>query len=230
MVELLSKILLEYNYVCDDKLLVENLHFYKHADSNIASYFLLHNIDCTEIEKQNDKMKEALEKLEYDYTRTELVERKPIKLLIQELFSTIKEAGQLDKNTSAIFLLKFSDMHNLNLHRNLIYAVEESPNFFKRYILPYTQQQIDELNKTIADYESRKVHEILSDIANDEDEYYKLMENKNIGSVYELVIRLFAKVPFLQYRFSAGTMPKPIEDDVSDKAEENNLADYHRAG
>lgn len=227
MIDIINTILQEYSYMHDDKLIYENLRFYKHTNKSIASYFLINCIDCIGFEKDGDRMKEALAKLEHDYVSSTINERKSIKLEIQNSFSNIQEASQLDKNTSAIFLLKFSDISNLNLHRNLVYAIEESPNYFKRYILPYTQVQVDALNKIVIDYSPRRMNEILSDIANDEDEYYQLMENRNIGSVYELVIRLFSKIPFLQYRFSAGVMPKPIEEEVMLKAKENRLIDYH---
>jgi len=230
MIDILDSCLKQYHYAFDEKIQYDNIKFYKNDDRNIASYFLINSVDCAGFETDGDKMKSALEKLEIEYsTNGEYIEKLPLKIAIQNSFGNNKEASQIDKNTSAIYLIKFNNMENLNLHRNLVYAIEESPNYFKRYILPYTEKQADGLRNILNDHHLRKINEVLSEIANDEDEYYKLMEGKNIGSVYELVIRLFSKIPFLQYQFSASTMPKPIEEDIIQKINDKGLGDYHEA-
>lgn len=217
MKAIIDLILKQHLYIAEEKVQLDSIGFYKHSDKNIASYFLINNIDCREFEQNEKLMKLALEKLERDYSILDDSQNETIKMIIQKSFDNNQEASQIDKNTSAIYLIQFSDMKNLNLHRNLIYAIEESPNYFKRYIIPYTETQLTVLQSTIDNYEGRDIADILSDIANNEDEYYKLLEGKNIGSVYELVIRLFSKVPFLQYKFKADPTPLSIENDISQK-------------
>ena len=97
----------------------------------------------------------------------------------------------------------------LSKYRNLIYSIEESPDYFKRYILPYTEKQVAGLKNVLADYSDKNIGEILSQLADVEENYYSLMNGTNNNSVYELVIRLFSKIPFLQYRFKATS------DDIS---------------
>lgn len=218
----------QYDYIKVSDITYDNLWFYKKKNKSIASYFIIHSIDCTNFELNNESMKNALENLEAIYSKKQS-DSESVKTNILNSFTNAKEASQVDKNTSAIYLLKFNNIENLNMHRNLVYAIEESPNYFKRYILPYTEGQLEGIKKAIIDYETLPVNEVLSDIANDEDEYYKLMDGLNVGSTYELVIRLFSKIPFLQYRFKAGAMPKPIEEDIAQKVDEHNLTKFHAA-
>lgn len=228
MTELIDWCLKQYQYVKIENIKPGELQFYKKAEKSIASYFIIYYIDCTYFETNSEMMKSALEKLEAIYS-SKHKDSKSIKNEIQNLFASTQEASQIDKNTSAIYLLKFKNINNLDMHRNLVYAIEESPNYFKRYILPYTKEQIEGIKKVISDHETLQINEVLSDIANDEDEYYKLMDGQNTGSIYELVIRLFSKIPFLQYRFTASIMPKPIEEEIVQRVEEQGLAKYHNA-
>lgn len=225
---IIDLILKRYSYVIEEKIQLPFLSFYKHTNKNIASYFLINSIDCRVFEEDEEAMKEALETLEREYSSPNDSQKESIKLKIQKSFDNNKEASQVDKNTSAIYLVQFKNMENLKLHRNLVYAIEESPNYFKRYIIPYTDAQVDFLKDILGNYEERGIDEILSDIANNEDEYYKLLEGQNTGSVYEFVIRLFSKLPFLQYKFKADTIPLSIENDISQKIK-RELEKYHIA-
>ncbi|KNY30536.1 ABC-three component system middle component 1 [Pseudobacteroides cellulosolvens] len=228
MTETIEIILNQYKYVPEEKIKSKNIRFYKHSDKKIASYFLIYNIDCKEFEKNEDAMKTALETLEIEYSNVDKGRNESLKSKIQATFDNNQEASQIDKNTSAIYLLQFNNLENLERYRNLVYAIEESPNYFKRYIIPYTKPQVDALNKIISDNYGSEINTILSDISDNEDEYYKLLERKNVGSVYELVIRLFSKLPFLQYRFKANPIPLSIEEDIHQKVK-SGLKDYHLA-
>jgi len=232
MIDLLEMCLKQYDYVLVDSVRFDDVKFYKKADTEVANYFLIHSIDCTSFETDEKTMKTSLAKLEADYVGNNgdsyNVEAS-IKQAIINAFDSIREASQIDKNTSAIYLLKFNDIRNFKKHRNSVYAIEESPNYFLRYVLPYTQEQVDSLRKALVDSERQKVNETLSDIANDEREYYKLMEDKNSGSDYELAIRMFSKVPFLQYSFPAAVTPRSIEEDALDVIRDKGLGEYHNA-
>ena len=186
----------EYEKKCID---VPNICFYKKTNPNIANYIIIYDVDL----------------VRWGEWQTE----------IQSLFDNNQEASQLDKNTSAIYLLKFNNSDRFNSMRNLIYTIEESSNYFKRYILAYTDKQVQMLKNKISDYEEKNIEQILSDIADDKDEYYKLMNGMNSGSLYELVIRLFSKIPFLNYNFKVSSMPISIEEDINNRLP-NNLKNY----
>jgi len=225
---ILDLILTQYSYVKKEIKLPNEISFYQHMDKSIASYFIVNNIDCREFEDDETAMKEALVNLEKIYSHSKNSEIDSLKLGIQKSFDNNMEASQIDKNTSAIYLIHVSDMEKMNLYRNLVFAIEESPNYFKRYVIPYTETQVTHLAETLRNYSEKTIDDILSDIAKNEDEYYKLLEGKNIGSEYEFVIRLFSKLPFLQYKFKADPAPLSIEDDVLQKIK-GDLEKYHTA-
>ena len=110
----------------------------------------------------------------------------------------------------------------------MIYSIEESPNYFKRYILPYTEKQVVGLKNVLSDYSDKNIVEILSELADVEENYYSLMNGTNYNSVYELVIRLFSKIPFLQYKFKATSDDISLEKMVKD-ALGNDLVKYDEA-
>lgn len=217
MKDIMIKLFGEYNFI---KTWEENNKmFFVNADKNIVSYFILNFIDCTHISDDEELIKKELSKLEEEYVDIGN-EKKGIKYSIIGSFENKQEVSQIDKNTSAIYLVDFSEINMLSKYRNLIYSIEESPDYFKRYILPYTEKQVAGLKNVLADYSDKNIGEILSQLADVEENYYSLMNGTNNNSVYELVIRLFSKIPFLQYRFKATS------DDISlEKIVKSFLAD-----
>lgn len=215
----------EYNFI---KLWEDNNRiFFANTNKNVVSYFILNFIDCSDISDDDNYLREELSKLEEEYIDSSN-EKSGIKYSIIDSFEDKQEVAQIDKNTSAIYIVKFSEINMLAKYRNLIYSIEESPNYFKRYILPYTEKQAAGLNKVLFDYKDKNIVEILTDLADDEENYYSLMNAKNSNSIYELVIRLFSKVPFLQYKFRAKSDEISLEKMVND-ALDDNLKIYDQA-
>ena len=189
MKDIMIKLFEEYNFI---KTWEENNKmFFVNADKNIVSYFILDFIDCTHISDDEELIKKELSKLEEEYIDSGN-EKKGIKYSIISSFENKQEVSQIDKNTSAIYLVEFSEINMLSKYRNLIYSIEESPDYFKRYILPYTEKQVAGLKNVLADYSDKNIGEILSQLADVEENYYSLMNGTNNNSVYELVIRLFS--------------------------------------
>lgn len=193
----------------------DNKMFYVNTDKNIVSYFILNFIDCTNILDNEELIRAELEKLEAEYIDAES-DKKGIKYALINSFKTMQEISQIDKNTSAIYLVKFSEENMLGKYRILIYSIEESPNYFKRYILPYTEKQVERLKEVLSDHNDKNIVEILSELADVEEDYYSLMHGTNYNSLYELVIRMFAKIPFLQYKFKATSYDISLEKMVND--------------
>lgn len=215
MNEIMNKLFEYYNF---KKIWEENNRmFFVKTNKSIVSYFILNYIDCTNIPDEEGKIRSELEKLEDEYIDVKN-EKEGIKYSVINAFDNQQEISQIDKNTSAIYLVKFSELNILTKYRNLIYSIEESPNYFKRYILPYTENQVEGLNNILSDYKNKNIVEVLSDLADEEESYYSLMNGTNENSIYEFVIRLFSKIPFLQYKFKATS------DDISlEKIVENAL-------
>lgn len=225
MNKIMNKLFEQYNFVKTWE--EDNRMFFVNTDKNVVSYFILNFIDCTNISDDEELIRAELERLEEEYVDGES-DKKGIKYSIINSFENMHEISQIDKNTSAIYLVKFSEVNMLSKYRNLIYSIEESPNYFKRYILPYTEKQVVGLQNVLSDYSGKNIVEILSELADVEENYYSLMNGTNYNSVYELVIRLFSKIPFLQYKFKATSDDISLEKMVKD-ALDDDLVKYDEA-
>ncbi len=225
MNKIMNKLFEQYNFVKTWE--EDNRMFFVNTDKNVVSYFILNFIDCTNISDDEELIRAELDRLEEEYVDGESDE-KGIKYSIINSFENMHEISQIDKNTSAIYLVKFSEVNMLSKYRNLIYSIEESPNYFKRYILPYTEKQVVGLQNVISDYSGKNIVEILSELADVEENYYSLMIGTNYNSVYELVIRLFSKIPFLQYKFKATSDDISLEKMVKN-ALDDDLVKYDEA-
>ncbi|AFL99881.1 hypothetical protein Desde_1462 [Desulfitobacterium dehalogenans ATCC 51507] len=214
MDDLINKIFNSYNYIKVTGVGRTNIKFYKHEHTEIANYFIINSIDCRAIEKDEAEVINALEQLENEYSKGIHSDNISFKQQIIESFGNVKEASQIDKNTSAIYLLLFENIENMSNYRNAVYSIEESPNYFKRYVLPYTQKQLEQLKNSLSQFSDRSLVDALCQIADDEDNYFKLVEGKDLDSTYGLVIRMFSKLPFLQYKFKTELAPEPIEKQV----------------
>lgn len=217
MNEIIEEIFNHYSYIEHNVNLPERLKFYKNNESNIASYFIINYIDSKKFEDDKKKFREKLNELEENYITSTDSEKESLKYIIQESFENNSEASQIDKNTSAIYLIQFSDLKKIETFRNIIFSIEESPNYFKRYVIPYTELQIENLKKNLSEIEGESIIEKLSSLANNESEYYKLLERNNKDSTYELIIKLFSKIPFLQYNFQADSDLISLEAKIINK-------------
>lgn len=224
MRELIQQIFIAYGF--EEKWNDFDIEFYSAEAEDKTSFFLIDYIDATDAEITDVSLLTKLKQLESDYI-DEDINGKGVKRKIQELFSNnISIAAQIDKNTSAIYPIKLESLNNLDRYRNLIYSVEESPHYFRRFILPYTDNQANELKKIISDYPDKNIVNVLSEIANQEEAYYDLAGHKNLDNAYELVIRLFSKIPFLQYNFVAEQKPMPVEKRIETEMRPELLG-YH---
>ena len=162
MKDIMIDIFREYNFIKtwegSDKI------FFVNTDKKIVSYFILNFIDCTNISDDEGLIRKELSKLEEEYVDS----GQGIKYSIISSFKNKQEVSQIDKNTSAIYVVKFSEMNMLSKYRNLIYSIEESPNYFKRYILPYTANQVNGLKDVLINYKNKNIVEILSQLADEE--------------------------------------------------------------
>lgn len=224
MRELIQQIFTTYGF--EEKWKDFDIEFYSAESKDKTSFFLIDYIDATAEEITDASLLTMLKQLEKDYI-DENANGKGVKRKIQEIFSdNVCVAAQIDKNTSAIYPIKLDSLNNLDRYRNLIYSVEESPYYFRRFILPYTDKQANELKMIISDYPDKNIVNVLSEIANQEDAYYNLAGHKNLDNAYELVIRLFSKIPFLQYDFVAEQKPMSVAKRIETEMKSEFL-EYH---
>jgi len=69
MNDLINKIFNSYNYIKISGISNEKIEFYKHKSAKIANCFLVNTIDCRRIEDDEEKVINALEQLEYEYSK-----------------------------------------------------------------------------------------------------------------------------------------------------------------
>lgn len=108
------------------------------------------------------------------------------------------------KNTSLIISVKVDSVFDEYKLSNKIYDIEESPYFFKRYVILYTEQQ----KKLIENINVSQYLKILSD--KDKFRVYKKNKKgednfnnklKNDVLIYDIISKFYIKIPFLVYDF-----------------------------
>lgn len=118
MNELIQKIFIAYGF--DEKWHDDGIEFYSAEGEDKTSFFLINYIDTIYEGITDTTLLTKLKQLEKDYI-DENTDGKGLKKKIQQLF--INNAGiaaQIDKNISAIYLIKLESINNLDRYRNLI--------------------------------------------------------------------------------------------------------------
>ena len=158
MRELIQQIFTAHKF--DKKWQDDNIEFYSAKAKEKTSFFRIDYIEATQAGIKDVEMLTMLKRLEKDYI-DENTNGKGVKRIIQGLFvdanANASVAAQIDKNTSAIYLIKLESLNNLDKYRNLIYSVEESPYYFRRFVLPYTENQVGELKKMISNFPEKNI-------------------------------------------------------------------------
>ncbi len=184
------------------------------------------NDNTKETSQNEERIEKDIEQIKADYSRSTDIDNFSLKQKIINSFNNTKEASQIDKNTSAIYLLLFNNIENLYSYRNTVYSIEESPNYFKRYVLPYTQNQLNNLKEALSQFSNISINDALCQIVDNQDSYFSLVEGKDLESTYGLVIRMFSKLPFLKYKFKTELAPEHIEKRVEGNLKAG-LIKYH---
>lgn len=215
MRELIGKIFKNNNF--DLIIGFDNIDFYNNKD--YTSFYLVNYIDLTKV--SNDKYFEKLNELENRYIGR--YNQDSLKKLLYDRIEDDDDKKALDKNLSAVYVIEVDDSKKFYDNRNLIYDIEESPYFFKRYILAYTKNQVNDLVDKMSKNGislDRINDDDLSKLVDNFDEYKKLMNNKGDG-YYELLVRLFCKLPFLNFttsnEISIDSLDKKIEEEIKEE-------------
>lgn len=186
----------------DCRVLDDDLFFCSSRNRKLTAFYLLNYIDCTLL-NYNETV-DAVKYLENQYINEEYSLRDRLSTLVDN-----NHISQIDKNTSAIYFLRLSDVLQIDRLKKIILDTEESPKFFKRYVLPYTDKQYNELKTYIVQNSGLTLKEVLSNFIKSETNYFEYMNGKNLEGAYGLVLRLFAKLPFLQYE------SEPVRSSIS---------------
>lgn len=124
------------------------------------------------------------------------------------------------KNTSLIILVKVDSVFDEYKLSNKIYDIEESPYFFKRYVILYTEQQ----KKLIQNINVSQYINILSNKENFRDYKKNKKGEDNFNNklkddvlIYDIISKFYIKIPFLVYNFDENER-LPILDERINKA------------
>jgi hypothetical protein len=125
---------------------------------------------------------------------------------IQDFFKTVKldylisEFQKLDdekikKNTSLFILIKVYDIHQFyNNYLNTIVAIEEDEYYFRKYIIFYTDEGLNDLNPDVQ-YLLHIVQNNIDDL--EESLFDKFEKNMFFDDSYFIAMQLIIKLPFI---------------------------------
>lgn len=122
---------------------------------------------------------------------------------IEILFNTISQQDDLemgwDKNLSLLIMLKVNNINISSETQSLIFDLEEDPFLFKKYILPYTESQENLFNNQFEAFEGDGILNFLNHILYDSENFsiFKTKKNTEEYLLYDLVSKLFIKLPYL---------------------------------
>lgn len=140
-------------------------------------------------------------------------------------FICIKDnSNELKKNTSMIIFIKVEDATQISEMQSKILELEEDVYFFKKYVLLYLEEELEELKSAV---ERKKIYEFMKDNINNE-ELFEEFKVEEILSLYSLILKLYIKMPHLIY--SNTFEPKDIQDlheKITNDLEEKCVLNLH---
>lgn len=149
----------------------------------------------------------ALDDLNNILEETQLAYLTSLKKVIQD--------KEVDKNSTLLICLKSEILPlETNIYKKIL-AIEEDPYYFRKLVLPYTQQQLN-LIENIDDFET-----IIKDPNSFEGFRAECKENTLTTSLYEIVSQLYIKLPFLKFPIVSG-VKNILLDEYKNSLNEND--------
>lgn len=148
-----------------------------------------------------------------DEIRREIINEK-IEDYLLRIIETQQTFVGIEKNLSLLLLIEVDSLEYSKEIAPLIYDIEEDPYDFKKYVLPYTNQQVS-LLKSYKDTSEEDVIPFLNNILNST-LFSKFKNNEECEDVliYDLVSKLFIKIPFLNIENNQQTITNLFEEIV----------------
>ncbi|MBG9716491.1 ABC-three component system middle component 1 [Bacillus cereus] len=142
----------------------------------------------------------------------------------QHLANILEKKGSyigLDKNLSLLLLLKVNSLEFSKERNSFINDMEEDPYDFKKYVLVYTQEQVDYLKMNVVNYGGGYI-DYLNERLLDSQRFneFKRGNLSEETKEYELVTNLFIKLPFLNMKHKIhdlSNLSKEIEKSIAEK-------------
>lgn len=156
--------------------------------------------------------------------KEESLEINQIKQISNHFLESVLENNNipgLDKNISLLLLVERKTMSFTEDFNKKVFDFEEDPFNFKKYILPYTSEQLQLLKDKLNPNE--KVIKQLDKILNNKKYFNEFKENveylgSSIAKTYDLTSKVFIKLPFLKSKINKEDLPdisRSIESSIS---------------
>ncbi|WP_342602823.1 ABC-three component system middle component 1 [Peribacillus sp. FSL E2-0159] len=157
--------------------------------------------------------------------------REVIKEKVEKYLMKIIETRQnfvgIEKNLTLLILLEVESLEVNKEISSLIYDFEEDPYDFKKYVMVYTKKQ-EALLESLLEASASEVNIItlVNQILNDSTKFskFKSKEESEDSLIYDLVSKLFIKLPFLNMENNQQTLTSLYQEIVeSFEVQDNNL-------
>lgn len=176
------------NYIDNISMFVPNV------SNNKIEYFIVINLKNPTISNLNKL-------IEYDFNS------------IYSYVKSIKDyKAYMEKNTSLVVLLETTERDS-NFNRK-VFDIEENKYNFKKYVITYTQDQLEQLQDI--DSQEGDLLKKTNEIIYDKDEFIEFKSNPMEDSLYNIVSKLYIKLPFLKLNPKEEKISS-LEDDIKDK-------------
>ncbi|WP_027340826.1 ABC-three component system middle component 1 [Halonatronum saccharophilum] len=140
-----------------------------------------------------------------------------------EYYSNLKKLSfyekEMQKNTSLIICLKEKKLTLDRDKKKSIYEVEEDLYNFKKYVLVYTERQIQDFESNYITYKPREIKLIkhLQNILNNSKSFKQFKFNLEEDTFYNLITKLFIKLPFLNLKTLKSATLENLEQKIKEE-------------
>jgi hypothetical protein len=202
---IIKQILIESGFVIDEKCFNEEKSF--QADRIAAGRFDF----LTVIDMKNSQL--CLENIQEEFEN-----------YLNRIVETRQKLIGIEKNLSLLLLIKVDSLDYTPELNSLIFDIEEDPYNFKKYVLTYTSNQ-EGLVKTMRKKSNEDIIPFLNNIANDAVLFskFKSQDNSDEFLIYDLISKLFIKIPFLSITNQQQRVNDLMEDILNDFSSEEKF-------
>lgn len=125
------------------------------------------------------------------------------------------------KNSSVIYLVGVSDYPSFLLTKeNDVYDIEESPYYLKKYVFPYTENQVQLFVENIGEVNGESVDLRMKEVIEDKKAYLSAFKQASEEDLYSFVLKLYAKLPVTSYNFKPNQKLDEIIEEIENKISE----------
>lgn len=190
--ELVNQALIEHQF--SKEFEIEDAIYYKRHIDNSIRYAVLHKLDKLWTPKE---------------LNTYISKNAPTSLSGDPAFK---------KNCDLICIHQFKHLADFKQYEDEIFAIEEDPHFFKKYILYYSESEVQLLeNFTYKDIEQ---------VIEDKNLFNIYKDNPLTPSTYSVTAKIFIKLPFLELPFTRRELV-PLRIQVEEAMSEIGLSEMY---